>query len=46
MFAAVLVAAAAFFAPGAYGIADAAGAIHTTSRVEMILGMAIGAITF
>ena len=44
--AAVLVAAAAFFAPGAYGIADAAGAIHTTSLVEMILGMAIGAITF
>ena len=44
--AAVLVAAAAFFAPGAYGIADAAGAIHTTSRVEMILGIAIGAITF
>ncbi|MDA1071033.1 MAG: NAD(P)(+) transhydrogenase (Re/Si-specific) subunit beta [Proteobacteria bacterium] len=44
--AAVLVAAAAFFAPGAYGIADAAGVIHTTSRVEMILGMAIGAITF
>ena len=44
--AAVLVAAAAFFAPGAYGIADAAGVIHTTSLVEMILGMAIGAITF
>ena len=44
--AAVLVAAAAFFAPGAYGIADAAGAIHGTSRIEMILGMAIGAITF
>jgi len=44
--AAVLVAGAAFFAPDAYGIVDAAGAIHTTSRVEMILGMAIGAVTF
>ena len=44
--AAVLVAAAAYFAPGAYGIADDGGAIHMTSRIEMILGMAIGAITF
>ncbi len=44
--AAVLVAGAAYFAPEAYGIADASGAIHMTSRIEMILGMAIGAITF
>jgi len=44
--AAVLVAAAAFYAPAAYGIADLDGSIHTVSRIEMILGMAIGAITF
>ncbi|HYM31710.1 MAG TPA: NAD(P)(+) transhydrogenase (Re/Si-specific) subunit beta [Candidatus Cybelea sp.] len=44
--AAVLVAAAAFYNPGAYGIADAAGQIHVGSRVEMSLGVVIGAITF
>ena len=44
--AAVLVAGAAYFAPESYGIADASGTIHMTSRIEMILGMAIGAITF
>ncbi len=44
--AAVLVAAAAFLNPGAFGIADAAGRIFEVSRVEMGLGSAIGAITF
>ena len=44
--AAVLVAAAALHAPEAYGIVAADGAIGTASRIEMILGMAIGAITF
>ncbi|NVD45673.1 NAD(P)(+) transhydrogenase (Re/Si-specific) subunit beta [Qipengyuania atrilutea] len=44
--AAVLVAAAAFLNPGAFGILDAAGSIAPVSRVEMILGAAIGAITF
>jgi proton-translocating NAD(P)+ transhydrogenase subunit beta len=44
--AAVMVAAAAFYAPEAYHIADADGAIRLSSRIEMILGMAIGAITF
>ncbi len=44
--AAVLVAAAAFLNPSAFGIADAAGAIFPVSRVEMGLGVAIGAITF
>ena len=44
--AAVMVAAAAFYAPGAYHIVDAEGAIHLSSRIEMIIGMAIGAITF
>jgi NAD(P) transhydrogenase subunit beta len=43
--AAVLVAAAAFYAPEAFGI-GAPGAIHTASLVEMSLGVAIGAITF
>ncbi len=43
--AAVLVAAAAFYSPAAYGI-GAAGAIHTQSLIEMSLGVAIGAITF
>ncbi|MEX2008746.1 MAG: NAD(P)(+) transhydrogenase (Re/Si-specific) subunit beta [Dongiaceae bacterium] len=43
--AAVLVAAAAFSAPEAYGI-GAAGDIATESLVEMGLGVAIGAITF
>ncbi len=44
--AAVLVAGAAFLNPLAFGIADADGAIHLQSRVEMGLGVAIGAITF
>ncbi len=44
--AAVLVAAAAFLNPQAFGIADADGAIHIQSRIEMGLGIAIGAITF
>ena len=44
--AAVLVAAAAFLNPQAFGITDASGAIFGASRVEMVLGIAIGAITF
>ena len=45
--AAVLVGAAAFLNPGAFGIVDAlTGQIHPASRVEMGLGVAIGAITF
>ena len=43
--AAVLVAAAAFLNPGAFGIA-VDGVIFTQSRIEMGLGVAIGAITF
>ena len=43
--AAVLVAAAAFYAPEAFGI-GVPGAIHTSSLIEMSLGAAIGAITF
>ena len=44
--AAVLVALAAWLNPGAFGILDAAGQIFPVSRVEMGLGVAIGAITF
>jgi NAD(P) transhydrogenase subunit beta len=44
--AAVAVAAAAYLNPQAFGIADATGEIFTVSRVEMGLGIAIGAITF
>ncbi|RIX27057.1 NAD(P)(+) transhydrogenase (Re/Si-specific) subunit beta [Sphingomonas edaphi] len=44
--AAVLVGAAAFLNPEAFGIVDATGAILQVSRVEMGLGVAIGAITF
>jgi len=44
--AAVLVGTAAFLNPEAYGIVDAAGRILQVSRVEMGLGVAIGAITF
>lgn len=44
--AAVLVAAAAFLNPGAFGILDADGSINVVSRIEMGLGIAIGAITF
>jgi H+-translocating NAD(P) transhydrogenase subunit beta len=43
--AAVLVAAAAFYAPEAFGIGEP-GAIHAGSLVEMSLGAAIGALTF
>jgi NAD(P) transhydrogenase subunit beta len=43
--AAVLVAAAAFYSPQAYGIGEA-GAIETQSLIEMSLGVAIGAVTF
>jgi len=43
--AAVCVAAAAFYAPDAYGIGTV-GAIHAESLIEMSLGTAIGAITF
>ncbi|MDX3899566.1 MAG: NAD(P)(+) transhydrogenase (Re/Si-specific) subunit beta [Sphingobium sp.] len=45
--AAVLVGAAAYLNPGAFGILDAVtGEIHNASRIEMGLGVAIGAITF
>ena len=44
--AAVLVAAAAFYNPAAYGITDATGALKFASRIEMSLGLVIGAITF
>ncbi|MCW5684071.1 MAG: NAD(P)(+) transhydrogenase (Re/Si-specific) subunit beta [Pseudolabrys sp.] len=43
--AAVLVAAAAFYAPGAFGIGTP-GHIHQASLIEMALGVAIGALTF
>ncbi len=45
--AAVLVAAAALYHPHAFGIAGRAGeALGIATRIEMILGMAVGAITF
>jgi len=44
--AAVLIAVSAFLNPIAYGIADATGVMHTTSRIELFLGTFIGAITF
>jgi NAD(P) transhydrogenase subunit beta len=44
--AAVLVGVAAFLNPGAFGIMGADGEILTVSRIEMGLGVAIGAITF
>jgi NAD(P) transhydrogenase subunit beta len=43
--AAVLVAAAAYYSPEAFGIGTP-GAIYTASLVEMSLGIAIGAVTF
>ena len=43
--AAVLVAAASFYTPEAYGIGTP-GAIHLDSLIEMSLGTAIGAVTF
>ncbi|MBU6165505.1 MAG: NAD(P)(+) transhydrogenase (Re/Si-specific) subunit beta [Alphaproteobacteria bacterium] len=44
--AAVLVGCAAYLNPAAFGITDGAGSILAVSRVEMGLGVAIGAITF
>ncbi len=44
--AAVLVGAAAFLNPGAFGILGLDGDILVVSRIELILGSAIGAITF
>jgi len=47
--AAVLVAAGAFYAPAAFGIAETVAGklvIHQASLIEMSLGVAIGAITF
>jgi H+-translocating NAD(P) transhydrogenase subunit beta len=44
--AAVFVTVAALYAPEAYGIAGADGVIKTASRIEMSLGVIIGAITF
>ncbi len=44
--AAVLVGASAYLNPEAFGIVDAAGQILTASRIELGLGVAIGAITF
>jgi H+-translocating NAD(P) transhydrogenase subunit beta len=44
--AAVLVASSAFLEPGGFGIQGADGLIFPASRVEMGLGVAIGAITF
>ncbi len=44
--AAVFVAKGAFYAPAAYGIAAPEGGIYTSSLIEMLLGDAIGAITF
>jgi NAD(P) transhydrogenase subunit beta len=43
--AAVLVAAGALYAPGAFGIGSV-GAIHKATLVEMSIGAAIGAVTF
>ncbi|MHA1536919.1 MAG: NAD(P)(+) transhydrogenase (Re/Si-specific) subunit beta [Alphaproteobacteria bacterium] len=44
--AAVFVAAAAFYSPEAFGIADGQGGIKAVSLIEMSIGTAIGAITF
>ena len=44
--AAVVVGLAAWLNPGAFGILDEAGQIFAVSRVELGLGIAIGAITF
>jgi H+-translocating NAD(P) transhydrogenase subunit beta len=44
--AAVLVAASGFLAPLVLGIAENDGIIHPASRIELSLGVAIGAITF
>ena len=44
--AAVAVAAAAFYAPESFGIAEAGRGIHMQSLIELSLGTAIGAVTF
>ncbi|MEP3244708.1 MAG: NAD(P)(+) transhydrogenase (Re/Si-specific) subunit beta [Sneathiella sp.] len=44
--AAVLVAAAAFYNPEAYGIVGPSGELTVLSRVEMAIGIVVGAITF
>jgi len=44
--AAVLIAVAAYLSPGDYGIASALGRIEVGSRVEMVIGALVGAITF
>jgi len=44
--AAVFVAGSAFLNPTAFGITDANGAMFMASKIEMSLGIAIGAITF
>ena len=44
--AAVFVAVGAFLSPGDFGITDPDGMIHHLSRLEMGLGIVIGAITF
>ena len=44
-FAAVMVAAAAIYAPASFGIGEI-GSIHAQALVEMSIGVAIGAITF
>ncbi|AVA22929.1 NAD(P)(+) transhydrogenase (AB-specific) subunit beta 1 [Rhizobium sp. NXC24] len=43
--AAVLVAAAALYTPSSFGIGEI-GHIHTEARIEMAIGVAIGALTF
>jgi len=44
--AAVMIAVSAFANPVGYGIADAFGKMHASSRIELFLGAFIGAITF
>lgn len=44
--AAVLVAAAAFYNPEAYGIVGESGELTVLSRIEMAIGIVVGAITF
>ncbi|MGO8126838.1 NAD(P)(+) transhydrogenase (Re/Si-specific) subunit beta, partial [Rhizobium ruizarguesonis] len=43
--AAVLVAASALYTPSSFGIGEI-GQIHTEARIEMALGVSIGALTF